>query len=326
MIRRDLDILLAAALAWPWVARGRQPTLPVIGFLNGATPGPRANRVAGFRQGLSEVGFVEGRNVAIEYRWAEGRAERLPELANDLVRRRVAVLVATGGDHSALAAKASTSTIPIVFSAGGDPVARGLVTSLGRPGGNLTGVTLFATLLGAKRIELLRELVPSANDIALLVNPNSANLQVQQKDAEEAARRAGVRLITVAAATDGDLDAAFATLVQRRAGALAVTAEPFLNSRRDRIVALAAHHKLPAIYGFRADATAGGLMSYGINIVDVYRQLGVYAGRILKGAKPADLPVLQPTRFELVINLKTAKALGLTIPQSLLLRADEVIE
>ena len=326
MNRRDTVFALLGLGAAPLAARAQQSAMPVIGFLNGASPGPWVHFVAGFRQGLSEEGFVEGRNVAIEYRWAENRNERLPELAKELVRRQVNVLVATGGDPSALAARAATSNIPIVFSAGGDPVARGLVTSLSRPGGNLTGVALFANLLTEKRFQLLQELVPAATDIALLVNPNNVFLQVALRDAEEAARRVGVRLITVSAATDGDLDAAFTTLVQRRAGALVVAPTPLFESQRNRIVALASRHKVPAIYGFREYATAGGLISYGTNIADVYRQVGVYTGRILKGAKPSDLPVLQPTKFELVVNLKAANGLGIRIPQSLLLRADEVIE
>jgi putative ABC transport system substrate-binding protein len=298
--------------------------MPVIGYLNGASPGTSAHLVAAFRQGLSEAGFDEGRNVAIEYRWAEDRNERPPELAKELVRRRVAVLVASTGGTSA--AKAATSTIPIVFAAGGDPVALGFVTSLSRPGGNLTGVTSFATALEAKRMGLLHELVPSARAIAVLVNPTNANVQTQLRDTEDSARRAGVRLIPLSAKVESDLETAFATLVQHHADALLIGSDPFFTSRRDRLVALSARHKLPTIYEYREFATAGGLISYGTNRADLLRQVGVYTGRILKGAKPGDLPVLQPTKFELVINLKTAKALGITTPQGLLLRADEVIQ
>jgi len=327
MKRRNVNVLLgSAAIAWPLAARSQQPVVPVIGFLSGASPGPFGHLVAGFNQGLSETGFVEGRDVAVEYRWAEGHPDRLSELAKDLVRRQVAVLVATGGDLSARAAKAATSTIPIVFSAGGDPVASGLVESLSRPGGNLTGLSMFTVLLEAKRLGLLHELVPSAAAIAVLIDSNNTRAEALVKDVEEGARRAGVRLITVSTAADSDFEAAFASLVQQRAGALVVSNSPFFNNRRDRIVALAARHKIPAIYEFREFATAGGLMSYGTNLVEVYRRIGVYTGRILKGAKASDLPVLQPTKFELVVNLKTAKALGITIPQSLLLRADEVIQ
>ncbi len=326
MQRRHFVKLLGGATAWPYSGHGQQPAMPVIGFLSGASPGPFASLVAAFRQGLNDTGFVEGQNVAIEYRWAEGRFDRLPQMANELVARQVAVLVATAGDRSALAAKAATSTIPIVFSSGGDPVATGLVASLSRPGGNLTGVSLFTTLLESKRLGLLHEAVPAATTIAYLVNPGSSNTQALVRDAEDGARRAGVRLVVVQAQAESEFDAAFAGLVQQRASALAVGTGGFFNSQRERLVALAARHKMPAIYEFREFALAGGLMSYGTHLGDMYRQMGVYTGRILKGARPGELPVLQPTRFELVINLKTAKALGLTIPQSLLLRADEAIE
>jgi len=327
MKRRNVNALFFSfAVAWPLAARSQQTAMPVIGFLSGASPGPFVHLVAGFRQGLSETGLVDGRDVAIEYRWAEGQRDRLPELAKDLVRRQVAVLVATGGDLSALAAKAATSTIPIVFSAGGDPVASGLVASLSRPGGNLTGLSMFTVLLEAKRLGLLHELVPSAAAIAVLIDSNNQHAKALVKDVEEGARRAAVRLIAVTTTADSDFEAAFASLVQQRADALVVSNSPFFNNRRDRIVALAARHKVPAIYEFREFAEAGGLMSYGTNLVEVYRQIGVYTGRILRGARPADLPVKQPTEFELVINLKTAKALGITIPQSLLLRANEVIQ
>ncbi len=281
--------------------------------------------MAAFHQGLGETGFTVGRNVAIDYRWAEGRVDRLPEMANDLLRRQVAVIVATGGDQSALAAKAATATLPIVFSSGGDPVANGLVASLARPGGNLTGLTLLNVLLEAKRLGLLHEAVPSASTIGLLVNP-SPFAQAMIKDAEAGARNVGVRLVVAQAGADSEFGAAFASLAARRADALVIGNSPFFNSRRVSIVALAARYKLPAIYEFREFAAAGGLMSYGTSLVEMYRWIGVYTGRILKGAKPGDLPVLQPTRFEFVINLKAAGELGVAIPQPLLLRADEVLE
>ena len=324
--RTAITFLGGVATAWPLTGHAQQAAIPVIGFLSGASPAPFAHLAAAFRQGLNETGFIDGRNVVLETRWAEGRVDRLPEMANELVARQVAVLVATGGDRSVLAAKAATSTIPIVFSTGGDPVANGLVASLGRPGGNLTGVSLFTTLLEAKRLGLLREAFPSATTIGLLADERDSSAGGMVKDAEEGARRLGVRLVVVKAEADGEFDAAFASLVQQRADALVIGNSPFFNSRRERLVALAARHKLPAIYEFREFAMAGGLMSYGTHLADMYRQIGVYTGRILKGAKPGDMPVLQPTRFELVINLKTARALGRTIPQSLLLRADEVIQ
>ena len=313
-------------MAWPFASPAQAPAVPKIGFLNSGSPGPFAHLVAGFREGLGELGFVEGRSVSIEYRWAEGRYERLPELAVDLVRRRVAVLVATGGENSALAAKAATSNIPIVFAIGGHPVDLGLVASLNRPGGNLTGLTQYTGPLEAKRLGLLRELVPAARTIAVLVNPDFANATAQLKDIEEGARRIGVQLVTLKATTDNDFESVFATLVRRRVDALVVSSDPFFNTRRDRLVALAALHRIVVIYEFREFAAAGGLMSYGANLADGYRQIGAYTGRILQGTRPGDLPILQPTKFEFVINLKTAKALGLTMPRSLLLRADEVIQ
>ncbi len=326
MNRRDLLTALGAAAALPTSTRAQQPALPLIGFLSGASAAPFAHLVAAFRQGLGDTGFVEGQNVAIEYRWAENRYERLPGMANELVRRHVAVLVASGGDSAALAAQAASSTIPIVFSAGGDPVANGLVTSLSRPGANLTGVSLLTTLLEAKRLSLLREALPVATRIGLLVNPSGTIVQSMIQESEQAARSLGLRLVVVRAQAESEFEAAFASLLEQRADTLVVINSAFFNSRREQLVALAARHKMPTIYEFGEFARAGGLMSYGTHLGEMYRQIGVYTGRILKGAKPADLPVLQPTRFELVINLITAKALGMTIPQTLLLRADEVIQ
>ena len=326
MNRRDLLSTLGAAAALPAVTRAQQPALPLIGFLSGASATPFAHLVAAFRQGLGDSGFVEGQNVAIEYRWAEGRYERLPEMAVELVRRRVAVLVATGNDRAALAAQAASASVPIVFSVGGDPVARGLVASLGRPGANLTGISLFTGVLEPKRLSLLREALPAATRIGLLVNSGSVTVRSKVTEFEQAARLVGVQPLVVMAQAESEFEAAFASLLQQRADALVVSTDAFFNSQRERLVALAARHKLPTIYEFREFALAGGLMSYGTHLGEMYRQIGIYTGRILKGAKPADMPILQPTKFELVINLKTAKALGLTIPQSLLLRADEVIE
>jgi putative tryptophan/tyrosine transport system substrate-binding protein len=327
MRRRELMMLLGVAGAWPLAARAQQKAMPVIGFLNPAWPGPfAAPFVAAFRQGLGEIGYVEGQNVAIEYRWAEGRYDQLPTLAAELVAHKVDVIVASGGTPSALAAKNATSTIPIVFHAGDDPVAAGLVASLARPGGNLTGVSNLVVELMPKRLELLSELIPQAKAIALLMNPNFAATEAMIRDVQEAARAKGLQLPILKAATESEIDAAFATLVQQHAAALVVSSDPFFASRREQIVALASRHAVPAIYAWREFAASGGLISYGVSLAAVYRQDGVYAGKILKGAKPADLPVQQPTIFELVVNLKTATALGITVPQSLLARADEVIE
>jgi putative ABC transport system substrate-binding protein len=326
MRRREFSILLGAAATastiWPFAARAQQKATPVIGYLGSATPGRGAPYVAALRQGLSETGYVEGQNLEIEARWAEGRLDRLPILAADLVGRKVDVIVAVG-DPPAHAAKNATSTIPIVFIAGDDPVRQGLVASLARPGDNLTGVSLLTLELHAKRLELLSELAPHAKAIALLVNPN---FLPTERVMPEAARAKGLHLYVLKASTEIEIDAAFATLVQRQAGALVVNPDAYFFIRREQIVALAAYLSVPAIYDLREFVTTGGLISYGPSLMAVFRQIGIYAGRVLKGAKPADLPVVQPTTFELVINLKTAKALGLTIPPSIVSRADEVIE
>jgi len=298
--------------------------MPVIGYLHYGSPGLFAPFMAAFHRGLSETGYVEGRNVAIEYRWAEGRYDRLPALAGELVGRKVDVIAAFG-PPSARAAKSATSTIPIVFGSG-DPVREGLIAGLARPGGNLTGVSLLTVELMAKRLELLSELVPQAGMIALLVNQNDANAERIIKDVQEAARAKGVQLHVLKAGSESEIDAAFPALVQRQAGGLVVGTDPFFNSRREQLVSLAARHTVPAIYEWREFAAAGGLISYGSSLTSVYRQIGIYTGKILNGAKPADLPVEQPTRFELVVNLNTAKDLGLTVPPSILARADEVIE
>jgi putative ABC transport system substrate-binding protein len=325
MRRRNFITFLGGAMIAAPALRAQQKALPVIGFLASGSPGAFAPLVAAFHQGLDEAGYVEGQNLTIEYRWAEAPYDRLPGLAADLVGRKVDVIVAAGGFLSALAAKGTTSTIPIVFTGVSDPVAAGLVASLARPGGNLTGFSPFQLELMPKRLELLTELVPQAGVIALLVNPNDPNIE-RFGDVQEAARTKGVQLYILKASTEGEIDAAFPTLVQRHADALLVTTEPFFNSRREQLVALASRHAVPAIYGWREFTASGGLISYGPSLPGIYRQVGIYAGRMLKGAKPADLPVQQPTTFELVVNLKTAKALGLTVPPSILSRADEVIE
>jgi putative tryptophan/tyrosine transport system substrate-binding protein len=324
MRRRELMVLLGGAMTAARALRAQQKAMPVLGFLSSASPGPYAPFVAAFRQGLSDTGYVEGRNLTIEYRWAEGSYDRLPALAADLVGRKVDLIMAST-PPSALAAKSATSTIPIVFRGGSDPVGDGLVASLARPGGNLTGVSLDDDLT-AKRLELLSELVPQARVVALLVNPNNANAEPQIRDVQEAARVKGLQLAILKAGTESEIDAAFPSLVRLGAGALVVGADPFFTERREQLVALASHHAVPAIYPVREIAAAGGLISYGASLPAVFRQLGTYAGKILKGAKPAELPVEQPTTFELVVNLKTADALGLTVPPSILARADEVIE
>jgi putative ABC transport system substrate-binding protein len=300
--------------------------MPVIGFLSSRSPGESAGVVAAFREGLREIGFIEGQNLTIAFRWAEGRYDRLPALAAELTGLRVALLFAAGGPPSALAAKAATSTIPIVFSAASDPVRLGLVASLNRPGGNITGMSTLTTSLGAKGVELLKELVPKATVIAYLVNPSNPSSELEVKEAQAAAKALGIQLRVLKASTEDELDAAFAALVKLRADGLVIAGEPFFDSQRERIVGLAARHAVATSYAWRENVLAGGLMSYGNSLTESYRLAGIYAGRILKGEKPADLPVMQPTKFELVLNLKTAKALGLTIPQSLLVRTDEVIQ
>jgi putative tryptophan/tyrosine transport system substrate-binding protein len=322
--RREFITLLGGAAAWPLNARAQQPSMPVIGFLNAGSAGPFRQQIAAFREGLKESGFVEGQNVAVEYRWAEGQYERLPALAADLVRRQVSVIVTSG--PAVLAAKAATTTIPIVFSAGIDPVGLGFVASLNRPGGNITGVYHFSTGLEAKRLGLLHEMVPKAATIAVLVNPNYSEAENQLRDVQEAAVRLGVQIVVVRANAESDFDAAFSAVVQQKAAALQVCASPFFNTKRQQLVLRAARHALPAIYEWREFAEAGGLMSYGTSLADAYRQVGVYAGRILKGAKSADLPIVQSTKFEFVINLSAAKALGIEVPPTLSARADEVIE
>jgi putative tryptophan/tyrosine transport system substrate-binding protein len=325
MRRRELIGIAGGAAVWPLAARAQQKPMPVIGFLSGVSPGPNAPFTAAFRQGLSEAGYVEGQNVAIEYRWAEGRFERLPELAADLVRRNVDVIATSGSGRSTLAAKSATSTIPIVVISGDDPVEAGLVASLARPGGNVTGVGFMLVELTAKRFELLSELVPQVRVVTLLVNPTNSNADRFIREVQEAARAKGVQLDILKAATEDEIDAAFETIGQLHS-ALLVAGDAFFGSQRDRFVALASQHAVPAIYPLREYAAAGGLISYGPILTDTYRLLGTYAAKILNGSKPADLPVQQSTKFELVINLKTAKALGLTVPQAILARADEVIE
>jgi ABC-type uncharacterized transport system substrate-binding protein len=326
MRRREFIALLGSAATWPLAARAQQSAMPVIGFLYATSPDTNADRLGAFRQGLKDTGYVEGENVAIEYRWAEGQSDRLPALAADLVRRRVSVIAAFAPD-AAFAAKAATTTIPIVFIAGDDPVRLGLVAGLARPGGNLTGVNFFAGELAAKRLELLRELVPGTTRVAVLVNPANATITASTlRDVEPAARAMGLQIKVLNADTNREIDAILATFVRERPDALFVGPGPFLTDRRVQLALLAAFHRVPAIYPARQFAEAGGLMSYGASLTDAWRQQGAYTGRVLKGDKPADLPVVQSTKFELIINAQTARMLGLDVPPMLLARADEVIE
>ena len=328
MRRREfITVLGGAAVAWPLTARAQQSAMPVIGFLSSASPDGYAIRLHAFRQGLKDTGYVEGQNVAIEYRWAEGQNDRLPALAAELVQRQVAVIAAGGGTPAALAAKAATATIPIVFAVSVDPVKIGLVASLNRPGGNLTGITNLNVEVGPKRLELLRELIPTATIIALLVNPTSPSIaEGFLRALQPAARALKLQLHVLNASTDRDLDPVFATMDQLRADALVISPDVFFNTRIERLAMLSLHHAVPAIYQYRPFVAAGGVIGYGSDETEYYRLVGIYAGKVLKGEKPADLPVVQSTKVELIINLKTAKALGLTVPLSLLGRADEVIE
>jgi putative ABC transport system substrate-binding protein len=327
MRRREFIMLVGgAAVAWPFTARAQQSAMPVVGFLSTRSPGESASVVTAFRRGLNETGYVEGQNVAIEYRWADGQYDRLPALAANLVERPVAVIVAFGGDPAARAAKSATAMIPVVATFSDDPVASGIVANLGRPGGNVTGTSNLSTALESKRFGLLRAVVPQAAMIGVLLNPTFPSAANQLREMQEAARTLGLQVIVMQASTDHDIDTSFASLVQHRADALVVGNDSFFMTRRDQLAALAARYSLPAIYSFPEFTVAGGLMSYGIDLADAYRQIGNYAGQVLKGAKPADLPVLQPSKFKFVINLKTAKALGLKIDPQLLATADEVIE
>jgi putative ABC transport system substrate-binding protein len=330
MRRREFITLLGGAAAAPIVgplnARAQQPAMPVVGYLSGRSPEDTAHLVAAFRRGLAENDYVEGQNVTVEYRWALGQYDRLPAMAAELVRQPVTVLASTGGEPAALAAKAATSAIPIVFAIGGDPVKLGLAASYNRPGGNATGINILSTSLEPKRLGLLHEMVPKAATIGVLINPNNPPYESQLREVQEAARALGVQVHVLRANTDREIEAAFETVAQQRIAALAVAGAPFFDTRRDKLVALAARHAVPTMYHFREYAIAGGLMSYGVDVTAAYRQIGVYVGQILKGAKPADLPVMQPTKFEFVINLNTAKALGIDVPPTLSARADEVIE
>jgi len=324
--REFITLLGGGGIVRKKTVRAQQPAMPVIGVLGAPSPAPYARYVAAFHQGLKEAGYVEGQNIAVEYRWAEGRYERLPAMAADLISRRVAVIVPIGGAPAAVAAKAATSTVPVVFTMTADPLELGIVASINRPGGNITGVAMMGVELEAKRLELLRELVPAAPLIAMLVNPSNAQAETQSREVQKVARAIGQQVLILSASTERELETVFATLVQERVGALLVGADTFFTSQPTSFAVLTARHAIPAIYPWRSHVDAGGLMSYGASLLDSYRQAGVYTGRILNGAKPADLPILQPTKFELVINLKTAKAIGLTVPPTLLARADEVIE
>jgi putative ABC transport system substrate-binding protein len=327
MRRRDfISLVGGSAVAWPVAARAQQPAMPVIAFLNHASPGPFAHLVAAFHKGLNETGYIEGRNLAIEYRWAEGQFDRLSELAADLVRRRVSVIAATGGEPSPQAAKAATQTIPIVFLANGDPVRQGLVASLNRPGGNATGITIFGGGAVAKRLQLMHDLMPKAATIAYLMNPNNPNAEIEMSAAQATARSLGLQIHVFSASNKDEFDAAFAAMVQQRASALVVASDALFFWQRNQLVSLAARYGIPAIYYLREIAVAGGLMTYGNNLSDAYRLAGIYVGRILKGEKSADLPVVQSSKFEFVINMQTARTLGLEVPNSIQLLADEVIE
>jgi len=326
MRRREFITLLIGTVAWPLGVRAQQPTMPVIGFLGSASPGPFAPYLAAFLAGLREAGYFEGSNVVIEYRWAEGQYDRLPVMAADLVRRKVAVIVASGANPPVLAAKAATSTIPIVFTGPDDPVTNGFVASLSRPGGNVTGAALFTSELESKQIEMLRTLVPTAAKIAVLLNPNNPNVSNQISGLDEVGRTSGAQLIIHRAGAPAEIDAAFVAMAEQHTDALLVGADPYFNAVREQITFLAARYKLPALYTFPELVVAGGLISYGNSIADNYRKCAGYVARILKGEKPADLPILQPTKFDLTINLKTAKSLGLQIPDKLLALADEVID
>jgi putative ABC transport system substrate-binding protein len=321
-----ISLLGGAAAAWPLVASAQQASMPVVGFLSARSPQEATSVLRAFLNGLGEAGYVEGKNVVLEYRWAEGHYERLPALAAELVRRRVAVIAATGGEPSPLAAKAATASIPIVFTAGGDPVEAGLVASLNRPGGNLTGTTIMGLEMGPKRLELIRQLVPNANTIAMLVNPKFPTGSAEASDVQTATRSLGMKFHVLHASTEREIDTAFVGLLEQRADLLIIATDPFLLGQREQLVRLAARHSVPTMYFLREFVEAGGLMSYGPNIANGYRQAGVYTGQILSGASPATLPVLRPTHFLLILNIKTAKALGLSVPDRLLALADEVIE
>ena len=324
--RQFITLLGGAAAAWPLAARAQQPAVPVVGFIRTTSPDDSAKLVEAFRRGLSELGYVEGRNVLIEYRYAYGQMDRLPGLAADLVSRRVRVLAATGGTVPALSAKAATTVIPIVFTTGDDPVRAGLVASLNLPGGNLTGISAFAAPLGPKRLGLLHELLPAVTTVALLVNPKNPDTVEEAREVQEGARAIGVKILSFNGSTESEIDTVFGKLVEQRAGALMLGSDAFFRSQSNKLAALAAQYRVPTIASFRDYPVAGGLIGYGASLTGIYRQVGVYAGRILKGDKPADLPVQLPTTFELVINLKAVKALGLDVPPMLLARADEVIE